>query len=239
MLTKLVHLEQAPVTCITAISSTSNKGQSLNISLVVYFLVSSFCSPQSKEPWKLYLIPNVKSDRLKYFNSMTEEIYKAAYTSKQTKFQSYLDGQRRYRWSFNDDLEEFENRLAKYTDGIIPKENINCARYREFPVDVQVEDVKKCERALSYINNSLTEIKEEIEKLVNRKRELFDDEPRTRASNEIEFVNSNLNKIDCLATGTYVIAQDIQYVFHQLEKRFDAASIRSNEQKRKARRHIE
>ena len=85
--------------------------------------------------------------------------------------------------------------MAKYTDGIIPKENINCARYREFPVDVQVEDVKKCEGALSHINNSLTEIKEVIEKLVSRKRELFDDElkPRHWASNEIEFVNSNLN----------------------------------------------
>ena len=131
--------------------------------------------------------------------------------------------------------------MAKYTDGIIPKENINCARYREFPVDVQVEDVKKCERALSHINNSLTEIKEVIEKLVNRKRELFDDElkPKPWASNEIEFVTSNLSKMDCLVTGTNVIAQDIQYVFHQLEKRCDAASIRSNEQKRKARRHIE
>ena len=87
----------------------------------------------------------------------------------------------------------------------------------------------------------MTEIKEVIEKLVNKKRELFDDElkPRPWASNEIEFVNSNLNKMDCLVTGTNVIAQDIQYVFHQLEKKSDAASIRSNEQKRKARRHIE
>ena len=54
---------------------------------------------------------------------------------------------------------KFDNRLAKYTDDIISKENINCARYREFPVDVKVEDVKKCERELSRINNSLTEIK--------------------------------------------------------------------------------
>ena len=101
--------------------------------------------------------------------------------------------------------------------------------------------MKKCERALSHINNSLTEIKDVIEKPVNRKRELFDEEltPRPWASNEIEFVNSNLNKMDCLVTGTNVIAHDIQYVFHQLEKRFDAASIRSNEQNRKARRHNE
>ena len=84
---------------------------------------------------------------------------------------------------------------------------------------------------MSHINDSLTEIKEVIEKLVNRKKELFDDElkPRPWASNEIEFVNLNLNKMDCLVTGTNVIPQDIQYVFHQLEKRFDAASIRSNE----------
>ena len=155
----------------------------------------------------MYLIPYVKSDRLKYFNSVTEDIYKAAYASKQTKFQSYLDGQRRFRWSLKGDLKKFENRLAKCTDVI--KENINWARYREFPVDVIVEDVKKRERALYHPNNSLTEIKEVIEKLVNGKRELFDDEPRTRASNEIEFVNSNLNKMDCLVTETNVIAQDI------------------------------
>ena len=76
---------------------------------------------------------------------------------------------------------------------------------------------------------------------MNRKKELFDDElkPRPWASNEIEFVNLNLNKMDCLVTRTNIIAQDIQYVFHQLEKRFDAASIRSNVQKLKAGRHIE
>ena len=62
--------------------------------------------------------------------------------SKQKKFRSYLDDQRRFRWSLKGDLEEFEYRLAKYTDLITPKENVNCARCREFPVDAKVEDVK-------------------------------------------------------------------------------------------------
>ena len=87
----------------------------------------------------------------------------------------------------------------------------------------------------------MTERKEVIEKLVNRKGDMYDDElkPRPWASSEIEFVNYNFDKMDCLVAGTNFIAQDIQYVFHQLEKRFDAASISSNEQKRKARRHTE
>ena len=51
---------------------------------------------------------------------------------------------------------------------------------------------------------------------MKRKRELYDDDLKLRpwASIEIEFVNSNLNKMDCLATGTNAIVQDIQYVFH-------------------------
>ena len=86
----------------------------------------------------------------------------------------------------------------------------------------------------------MTERKEVIEKLVNRKGEMYDElKPRHWASNGIEFVNYNCDKMDCLVAGTNFIAQDIQYVFHQLEKRFDAASISSNEQKRKARRHTE
>ena len=47
-----------------------------------------------KKLWEKYLIPNVKSDRLIYFNSITKAVYESAFVGKQSTFQAYLEGQR-------------------------------------------------------------------------------------------------------------------------------------------------
>ena len=57
------------------------------------FQLDSKTNIVEKETWEKFLIPNVKSERLMYFNSITKEVFQSAYISKQCRFQAYLDGQ--------------------------------------------------------------------------------------------------------------------------------------------------
>ena len=45
---------------------------------------------KSTPPYTHYATPNAKSDRCQFFNSVIKEIYDAAYTTKQSRFQAYL-----------------------------------------------------------------------------------------------------------------------------------------------------
>ena len=206
------------------------------------FVVDSNATVQNQElPWKKYLIPNVKSNRLTFFNSVTEDIYKSAYVAKQSRSQAYLDGQRHFRWEISCKFNNVERNIVSYKEGTIPKQNLNCLRYRVVPQDVKPDDVLKCKRALSHIKGSLKEMDEVKDKLMNRKRELFDEDvkPKPWASSEITFVENFLAKISEIIVDPEKIAMDLEYVLHQLEKRFSKAEVDTNERKRKARRVIE
>ncbi len=206
------------------------------------FVLGSDANVQKQEqPWKKYLIPNVKSDRLTYFNSVTEDIYKSAYVAKQSRFQAYLDGQRCFRWEISCKFSKVEKNIISYKEGTIPKQNLNCLRYRVVPQDVKVEDVSNCQRALIHIKDSLKEMEEVRDKLLNRKRELFDEDvkPKPWASSEITFVDNFLAKINEIIVEPEKIAMDLEYVLHQLERRFNKSQVETSERKRKARRSIE
>jgi hypothetical protein len=89
------------------VSSTKSNVDNCNIGFISILIAITFAGGKfvlgasthtQEEPWKKFLIPTAKTDRLKYFNSLTKEVYDSAYTSKQSRFQSYLDGQRRFWW---------------------------------------------------------------------------------------------------------------------------------------------
>ena len=133
-----------------------------------------------------------------------------------------------------------ETILVAYKEGTIPKENINCARYREFPLDVEVEDVLKSQRALTHMNATLKEMKKINEKLLARK-ELYDSElkPKPWVSSEISFVQTFSSKMEDIIKETEQITPHVQHVMYQLEKRFDKSTVENSERKRKVRRAIE
>ncbi len=205
------------------------------------FVLSESASVKSKQPWEKYIIPNAKTDRLKFFNAVTKEVYNTAFISKQSRFQSYLDGQRRFRWEVSCEVDKLEKVLHAYKEGTIPKENISCDRYMEFPRDVKVEDVPKCQRVLAHVSDTLSLMKNVNKKLLNRKKELFNEElkPKPWAASEISFVNKYLEVLGRIIGETQQMTLDIEHVMQQLEKRFDRASVASSEEKRKARRKIE
>ena len=107
-------------------------------------------SKEKTQNWEKFLIPNKKTERMKYFNSITKELYESAFAAKQTQFQAYLDGQRRFRWGIKSEVRDVTKRLDACRGGLIPKENIAIERYREYPINVKVDDVQKCQRIVSH-----------------------------------------------------------------------------------------
>ena len=67
------------------------------------------------------MIPNKKTERMEYFNSITKELYESAFAAKQTQFQAYLDGQRRFRWGIKSEVRDVTKRLDAYRGGLIPQ----------------------------------------------------------------------------------------------------------------------
>ena len=130
---------------------------SVCILIAISIIDGKFCVGESsinvkgKEPWERFIIPNVKSKRLMYYNQLTKDIYMSAYSSKQSQFNAYLNGQRKFRRAIECNIEKLEQVVSSYKNGNIPKENINCTRYIEFPDDVKIEDVSKSQRALDHI----------------------------------------------------------------------------------------
>ena len=192
---------------------------------------------KEKEPWEKFIIPNVKSKRLIYGNQLTKEIYLSAYTSKQSGFEAYLNGQRGFRWGIKTNIERLEQVMSSYRNGLIPKENLNCSRYREIPQDVKIEDVGKSQRVLDHIKSTSIKINEEKSKLLNRKKELFCDnlEVKNWAINEVAFIQDMAAKTEQLMMECEQLAHDIQHVNNQLRKRFDCVAVKDTEEKRKAK----
>ena len=115
---------------------------------------------------------------------------------------------------------------------MIAKENINCSRYKEFPKNVNVQDVENCRRAVS--NNSTTHknlrgIKDRLSN--SNKKELYSPDFKLRpwASNELTFVEEELSVVETMIKEMQSILNDIAYFLHQLQKRFGEAHVLQSE----------
>ena len=54
-----------------------------------------------------------------YFNDVTQQNYESAYISKQTQFNTYLNGQRLFRWDTKENIEKFEAIVNSYVKCVI------------------------------------------------------------------------------------------------------------------------
>lgn len=97
------------------------------------FKLAGKASIVEKQAWNKFLIPNVKIERLRYFNNITRGVYESAFVGKQTGFQAYLDGQRRFRYGIKSKCDALQNIYSSYQEGLIPKQNICWKRYNDFP----------------------------------------------------------------------------------------------------------
>ena len=67
-----------------------------------------------------FLKPHPKTDKMRFYNSITKEIYESAYVALQTWFVR---------------IRRLKAVLANYEEGLIPKENIMIKRYLQMPAD--------------------------------------------------------------------------------------------------------
>ena len=49
-------------------------------------------------PWQKFLKPHLKTDKMRFHNGITQEIYESAYVALQTRFATYLNGQQQFCW---------------------------------------------------------------------------------------------------------------------------------------------
>lgn len=185
----------------------------------------------------------MKTDRLTYYNSITENVYKSAYSKKQSTFQAYLEGQRKFRWGIKVELENVQKVFESYKSGVVPKENINLERYRAaaIPTDVKVEDVGKYQRAWKHMDGTLFSVRNMKEKLMGRRKELLDVNmsPKVWAHDEIGFINTSVEQLAPILNNVESLVNNLQFLLSQLRKRFDYASVLRSEKTRSARRQKE
>ena len=67
---------------------------------------------------------------------------------------------------------------------------------------------------------------------------VWDLKPKPWASSEITFVENFLAKINEIIVEPEKIAMDLEYVLHQLERRFNKSEVETSERRRKARRSL-
>ena len=196
---------------------------------------------EEEQPWNKFLIPDPKSKQLIYFNSLTEQIYKSAYVGRQSGFQAYLNGQRKFRWEVLNKIKNFEKDMLSYKEGIIPKENIDYLRYQEYPDDVKINDVAKCRRALDHFNGSLASSQAAQKQLNEKRKHLYNAEmkPKSWASNELTFIETHMEGITNFIREVQKLADNCQHTLTLLEKRYNAADVSASERKRKLKRKKE
>ena len=122
---------------------------------------------------------------------------------------------------------------TKKFERTIQKESIDCARYREFPLNVKTDDFAKNQIALAHMNATLKLIKQVNEKLLARKKKLFDQDlkPKTLASNEITFVQNFATKVEVIIRETEQIFLDVEHVVHQLQKNSTKVMLKAEKEK--------
>ena len=194
-----------------------------------------------KKPWENYLRPNAKTERMKYFNDVTKEIYESAFTHKQSQFLSYLNGQRQFRWDTKKRIEKLQHVTKSYQEGFLPKENIFVDRYHTMPDDATLKDVSFVNRAASHIRATREAIEELLEKLQKRKVELFDHhmELKKWAKNENQFVSKCIEEAGELGVQVSKIEDNVSNTAKQLNKRYAGVDVSNFEMKRKRRREKE
>ena len=63
--------------------------------------------------WQKFLKPHPKTDKMRFYNSITKEIYESAYVTLQTRFATYLNRQQQFRWDVTERIRRLRIRRSK------------------------------------------------------------------------------------------------------------------------------
>ena len=189
-------------------------------------------------PWQCYLYPAPKTERLKFFNQVTQEIYESAYVAKQTQFRDYLNGQRQFRWNMMQETEKLESIWQCFEKGIIPKENIQLSRCSSVPEDPNVKDVSHVSRVLKHVTATISMLDKQ-EKLLRNRLSAIIDKVHLWAKNEHDTIQGYIATTKELHGKVLVLQNNLSYILKTLDKKINKSAIASFEASRKKKRQRE
>ena len=76
------------------------------------FLVERGTTAVPPCPWQKFLKPHLKTDKMRFYNGITQEIYESAYVALQTRFATYLNGQQQFCWDVTKRIRRLKAVLA-------------------------------------------------------------------------------------------------------------------------------
>lgn len=181
----------------------------------------------SKFPWHKVFKPHPKTNKIRFYNDVTREIYESAYVGKQSQFASYLNGQQQFRWDVTEKIRNLEGVLRSYEEGLIPKESIMIKRYLEMPDDPTLRDVSHASRALEHVKSTFVKTDELLEMLKKRNLELYDrnSEVKRWAKNEAEVIHGYISSIKELKGKLVRFEDNLKFVTTSLQKKFSSSKL--------------
>ena len=161
-----------------------------------------------------------------YFNDVTRQIYESAYISKQTEFNTYLNGQRLFTWDTKKNIEKFEAIVNSYVKCVIPKKNFRFHNYLKLSCDATLKDLSLARRAYNHICTTKLAIDKLLLKLQNRKQELYNTQLELKkwATDEHDVVTEFIAKVTAMKGTVEKIEDDIGQTVKLLEKRYGTKS---------------
>ena len=188
------------------------------------------------EPWQKYLLPNPHSKKLKFFNSIVQQVYESAFRHKQAGFKNYLLEQQQMRWALNNKIEELSNKA----NNLLKNEKYgmcqNIIRFISGVKSYKSSDVAKCESCLSTINNTLN-IASDLRSSIDKKRkELFlvDHTLNLFASDELAYLEEARGQITTLHKELQSASNKLTTAHINLAKKFPLGAKHAST----SRRHI-
>ena len=143
------------------------------------------------EPWQKYLLPNAHSKKLRFFNSIVQQIYESAFRHKQSGFRNYLLEQQQTRWALNNKIEELSNKA----NNLLKNERYGvCQNIKKFisgTNNCNSSDVAKCESCLSTVNDTLNSASD-----LRSRKELFSEDQTLKsfAGDELAYLEAQVTQ---------------------------------------------
>jgi hypothetical protein len=242
---KCLNWLKAPVTQTVSVNTRPNVPKTLKQTTLMLrkgqFVFERQTTAVPPCPWQKLLKPHPKTDKMRFYNDVTREIYESAYVPLQTRFASYLNGQQQFRWDVTEKIKKLEAVLTSYEEGLIPKDNIMIKRYLEMPTDPTLKDLSHAGRAMEHIKPTCAKSDELLEMLKKRNQELYNEENEVKqwAENEAEVIHGYISTMKGLKEKLVCFEDNLKFVTTSRKKKFSSSDISTYEIQRKRKRRKE
>ena len=163
-----------------------------------------------------YLFPNPHTERLKYYNKATEEIFEDHDDfPTPSEFKNYLLVERKWRYEMTKQLEKFndsvEAAVIKESSGFAQR----TAKFRKVPTNISSTDLQKCNCTLQDLEKiNLNGEKLQID-IISRKKECYNEDMSLRPGGEakLNFLDSSMETLSGAVAVVTKAFNDVNEVY--------------------------